>query len=101
MDADAQTAPASPTPERGEASDEPVIPLPNAREKEVAFIARSGAVVTLRLIDTGRFELKLDTRGDYTAVLLHDGDTFELHPAPGVHAVGGTGLSATQIYEGF
>ncbi len=45
-------------------------------------MARSGAVVTLRLIDTGRFELKLDTRGDYTAVLLHDGESFELHPAP-------------------
>ena len=49
------------------ASDEPVIPLPTAQEKEVSFLARSGAVVTLRLIDTGRFELKLDTRGDYTA----------------------------------
>ncbi|KQM44853.1 MULTISPECIES: hypothetical protein [Microbacterium] len=97
MDADAQTPPASPTP----AADEPVIPLPNAREKEVSFVARSGAVVTLRLIDTGRFELKLDTRGDYTAVLLHDGESFELHPAPGVHALGGTGLTATQIYEGF
>jgi hypothetical protein len=97
MDADARTTAPSPTP----ASDEPVIPLPNAREKEVSFVARSGAVVTLRLIDTGRFELKLDTRGDYTAVLLHDGDTFELHPAPGVHALGGTGLTPTQIYEGF
>ncbi|MDR6692146.1 hypothetical protein J2X55_003084 [Microbacterium sp. 1154] len=97
MDADARTTAPSPTP----SSDEPVIPLPNAREKEVSFVARSGAVVTLRLIDTGRFELKLDTRGDYTAVLLHDGDTFELHPAPGVHALGGTGLTPTQIYEGF
>ena len=82
MDADAQTPPAPPTP----AADEPVIPLPNAREKEVSFVARSGAVVTLRLIDT---------------VLLHDGESFELHPAPGVHALGGTGLTATQIYEGF
>ncbi|MDQ1112513.1 hypothetical protein QE418_001961 [Microbacterium testaceum] len=97
MDADARTPSSSPTP----ATDEPVIPLPNAREKEVSFVARSGAVVTLRLIDTGRFELKLDTRGDYTAVLLHDGHTFELHPAPGVHALGGTGLTPTQIYEGF
>jgi hypothetical protein len=81
--------------------DQPVIPLPTAHEKEVSFLARSGAVVTLRLIDTGRYELKLDTRGDYTAVLLHDGETFELHPAPGVHALGGTGLTATDIYEGF
>ncbi|MGN7969298.1 hypothetical protein [Microbacterium sp. 22296] len=81
--------------------DQPVIPLPTAHEKEVSFLARSGAVVTLRLIDTGRYEVKLDTRGDYTAVLLHDGDTFELHPAPGVHALGGTGLTAAQIYEGF
>ena len=81
--------------------DQPVIPLPTAHEKEVSFLARSGAVVTLRLIDTGRYELKLDTRGDYTAVLLHDGVTFELHPAPGVHALGGTGLTATDIYEGF
>lgn len=81
--------------------DQPVIPLPTAHEKEVSFLARSGAVVTLRLIDTGRYELKLDTRGDYTAVLLHDGTTFELHPAPGVHALGGTGLTATDIYEGF
>lgn len=81
--------------------DQPVIPLPTAHEKEVSFLARSGAVVTLRLIDTGRYELKLDTRGDYTAVLLHDGETFELHPAPGVHALGGTGLTATEIYEGF
>jgi hypothetical protein len=81
--------------------DQPVIPLPTAHEKEVSFLARSGAVVTLRLIDTGRYEVKLDTRGDYTAVLLHDGETFELHPAPGVHALGGTGLSATEIYEGF
>ncbi|OZD46422.1 hypothetical protein CH252_21695 [Rhodococcus sp. 06-1477-1B] len=101
MDADAQTPSPSPTPEGSPASDQPVIPLPNAREKEVSFVARSGAVVTLRLIDTGRFELKLDTRGDYTAVLLHDGQTFEIHPAPGVHALGGTGLSAAQIYEGF
>ncbi|MDF2990532.1 MAG: hypothetical protein K0S37_1046 [Microbacterium sp.] len=82
-------------------ADEPQIPLPTAREKEVSFLARSGAVVTLRLIDTGRFELKLDTRGDYTAVLLHDGETFELHPAPGVRALGGTGLTATDLYEGF
>ncbi|WP_285136231.1 hypothetical protein [Microbacterium sp. lyk4-40-TSB-66] len=81
--------------------DQPVIPLPTAHEKETSFLARSGAVVTLRLIDTGRYELKLDTRGDYTAVLLHDGETFELHPAPGVHALGGTGLTATEIYEGF
>jgi len=81
--------------------DQPVIPLPTAHEKEVSFLARSGAVVTLRLIDTGRYELKLDTRGDYTAVLLHDGETFELHPAPGVHALGGTGLTATDVYEGF
>ncbi len=81
--------------------DEPVLPLPTAQEKEVSFLARSGAVVTLRLIDTGRYEVKLDTRGDYTAVLLHDGETFALHPAPGVHALGGTGLSATDIYEGF
>ncbi|KQR23217.1 MULTISPECIES: hypothetical protein [Microbacterium] len=81
--------------------DQPAIPLPTAHEKEVSFLARSGAVVTLRLIDTGRYELKLDTRGDYTAVLLHDGETFELHPAPGVHALGGTGLTATDIYEGF
>jgi hypothetical protein len=82
-------------------ADQPAIPLPTAHEKEVSFLARSGAVVTLRLIDTGRYELKLDTRGDYTAVLLHDGATFELHPAPGVHALGGTGLTATDIYEGF
>ncbi|WZH35225.1 MAG: hypothetical protein PIR02_10585 [Microbacterium enclense] len=82
-------------------ADEPQIPLPTAREKEVSFLARSGAVVTLRLIDTGRFELKLDTRGDYTAVLLHDGEMFELHPAPGVRALGGTGLTATDLYEGF
>ncbi|MBB3159200.1 hypothetical protein FHS07_002918 [Microbacterium proteolyticum] len=81
--------------------DQPVIPLPTAHEKEISFLARSGAVVTLRLIDTGRYEVKLDTRGDYTAVLLHDGGTFELHPAPGVHALGGTGLTATDIYEGF
>ncbi|MDQ1084979.1 MULTISPECIES: hypothetical protein [Microbacterium] len=83
------------------ANDQPVIPLPTAREKEVSFLARSGAVVTLRLIDTGRYELKLDTRGDYTAELLFDGETFTVHPAPGVHALGGTGLSATDIYEGF
>ncbi len=82
-------------------ADEPRIPLPTAREKEVSFLARSGAVVTLRLIDIGRYEVKLDTRGDYTAELRYDGDTFELHPAPGVHALGGTGLSATQLYEGF
>jgi len=82
-------------------ADEPHIPLPTAHEKEVSFLARSGAAVTLRLIDTGRFEVKLDTRGDYTAVLLYDGDTFELHPAPGVRALGGTGLTATDLYEGF
>lgn len=88
-------------PDTPAADDQPVIPLPTAREKEVSFLARSGAVVTLRLIDTGRYEVKLDTRGDYTAVLLFDGETFELHPAPGVHALSGTGLSATEIYEGF
>ncbi|MDQ1124617.1 hypothetical protein [Microbacterium trichothecenolyticum] len=82
-------------------ADEPIIPLPTAREKEVSFLARSGAVVTLRLIDTGRFEVKLDTRGDYTAVLLHDGESFDLRPAPGVRAIGGTGLSATDLYERF
>ncbi|AOX46558.1 MULTISPECIES: hypothetical protein [unclassified Microbacterium] len=82
-------------------ADEPIIPLPTAHEKEVNFLARSGAVVTLRLMDTGRFEVKLDTRGDYTAVLLHDGETFELHPAPGVRAIGGTGLTATDLYERF
>ncbi len=83
------------------ASDEPLIPLPTAQEKEVSFLARSGAVVTLRLIDTGRFELKLDTRGDYTAELRYDGETFEVSPAPGVHALGGKGLTATELYEGF
>lgn len=88
-------------PDSPRTDDEPVIPLPTAHEKETRFLARSGAVVTLRLIDTGRYEVKLDTRGDYTAVLLHDGETFELHPAPGVHALSGTGLTATDIYEGF
>lgn len=82
-------------------ADEPLIPLPTAREKEVKFLARSGAVVTLRLIDTDRFELKLDSRGDYTAVLTRRGDVFDLHPAPGVRAVGGTGLRATDLYERF
>ena len=99
MDAEKPTTPppASPAP----AAEEPIIPLPTAQEKETKFLARSGAVVILRLIDTGRFEVKLDTRGDYTATLLHDGDTFSLHPAPGVHAIGGTGLSATDLYERF
>lgn len=82
-------------------ADEPIIPLPTAHEKEVSFLARSGAVVTLRLIDTDRFEVKLDTRMDYTATLLKDGDVYELHPAPGVHAIGGTGLTATDLYERF
>lgn len=99
---DADEAPTTPPPAPpAPAADEPVIPLPTAREKETKFLARSGAVVTLRLIDTGRFEVKLDTRGDYTATLLHDGATFALHPAPGVHAIGGTGLTATDLYERF
>lgn len=89
------------TPPPASHDDEPVIPLPTAHENEVSYLARSGAVVTLRLIDTGRFEVKLDTRGDYTAVLLFDGETFALHPAPGVHAIGGTGLTATDLYERF
>lgn len=98
MDADETPTTPPPAPPAPSA-DEPVIPLPTAQEKETKFLARSGAVVTLRLIDTGRFEVKLDTRGDYTATLLHDGDGFALHPAPGVHAIGGAGLSATDLYE--
>jgi len=82
-------------------ADEPLIPLPTAHEKEVSFLARSGAAVTLRLIDSDRFEVKLDTRMDYTATLLVRGDRFELHPAPGVHAIGGTDLTATDLYERF
>lgn len=96
MDADDSNTP-SPAP----AADEPILPLPTAHEKETKFVARSGAVVILRLIDTGRFEVKLDTRGDYTATLLHDGDTFSLHPAPGVNAIGGSGLTANDLYERF
>lgn len=82
-------------------ADEPIIPLPTAREKEVSFLARSGAVVTLRLIDTDRFEVKLDTRMDYTATLLRHGETYELRPAPGVRGIGATGLTATDLYERF
>ena len=89
------------TPSPAPAADEPILPLPTAHEKETKFVARSGAVVILRLIDTGRFEVKLDTRGDYTATLLHDGRTFSLHPAPGVHAIGGSGLTASDLYERF
>ena len=82
--------------------DQPVIPLPTAHEKEVSFLARSGAVVTLRLIDTGRYVLKLDTRGDYTATLLRRADgLFDIQTAPGVNAIPQTGVTARELFEKF
>lgn len=78
------------------------IPLPDAEEKETTYLARSGAVVTLRLIDTDRWELKLDTRGDYTATLLRRADgLFDIQTAPGVNAIPQTGVTARELFEKF
>ncbi|MFS0732197.1 hypothetical protein ABC304_09340 [Microbacterium sp. 1P10UB] len=84
------------------ASADSLIPLPSAAETETRFVARSGAIVTLRLMDSDLWEVKLDTRGDYTATLHRSADgTFELRPVRGVHAVGQTGVTDQELYDRF
>jgi hypothetical protein len=83
-------------------SGDSLLPLPDARRKETNYLARSGAVVTLRLIDTDRWELKIDTRSDYTAVLSRRGDgLFDLQPAPGVAATPYIDVTERDLYERF
>ena len=47
------------------------------------------------------FESADDFESEIAQLRARPRDCDELHPAPGVHALGGTGLSATQLYEGF
>lgn len=80
----------------------PGIPFPTADERETKYLAQSGAVVTLRLIDTDLWEVKLDTRGDYTASLVRRPDgLFDLQPAPTVTAVAQSGVTELDLYERF
>jgi hypothetical protein len=83
-------------------SGDSLLPLPDARQKETSYVARSGTVVTLRLMDTGRWELKIDSRGDYTAVVTRrDDGLFDLQPAPGVTASPFFGVTDRELYERF
>lgn len=77
----------------------PRIPFPTRDEPDTSYVARSGRVVRLYYINDGQFGVCLDLEPDYSAVILRDGEFFELIPAPGVAAVGGTGLDEAAFWE--
>lgn len=63
------------------------------------YTAHSGQEVTLINKGPDTYEVRLQNDPNYVAVLRRDGDFFDLEPAPGVAAVGGTGLDEADLFR--
>lgn len=78
------------------------IEFPTNRGETSTYTAASGQTVTLTNIDTNTWEIRLSNDPHYRAVLEREGkDFFNLTPAPGVFALGGTGIYQTELVKYF
>lgn len=75
------------------------IPFPTRDEPSTSYRALSGDTVRLSFVDEGRYEVRLDGQPEYLALILRDGEFFEIIPANGLGALGGTGLEESVFWE--
>ncbi len=78
------------------------VPFPTADQPDTSYTAQSGRLVRLRFLAEDVAEVRLDDQPDYAARLTRTGvDFYDLEPALGVVAVGGSNISEQDLIAFF